>query len=135
MELMRFGKIRAGGAVSIDDAFGQEIQDSFVMVLWDIGGKEVIEAAIFTDDDDDVFNGGRCSDRVAIVIVAVSSPHGRAKAKGRYGENEQTSNGLRSPCSFLIRVHSLLQIELDIELGHQEGQAKRVTRALMGNVN
>src|SRR5216110_535910 len=53
---MGLGKVRARRAIRVNDAFGEKIANSFSRMLWHVGGENVIEAAIFTNDDDDMLN-------------------------------------------------------------------------------
>src|SRR5260221_9437 len=53
---MGLGKVEARRAIRVDDAFGEKIENSFSAMLGHVGGEDVIEAAIFTNDDDDMLN-------------------------------------------------------------------------------
>ena len=48
-------KSLAGRSISLHDALGKQIPDGLAL-LWHIGGEDVIKAAVFADDDDDVFD-------------------------------------------------------------------------------
>ncbi len=67
LELMCLRKISARRAVGVDNSLRQQVMDLFFLVLRNVGGEEMIEAAIFADDDDDVFDrrcGFDCVDRL-----------------------------------------------------------------------
>ncbi len=54
-ELFGFEEVRAGSAIRLHDAFGEQIPDAFA-ALGNVGGENVIEAAIFSDDYDYVLD-------------------------------------------------------------------------------
>jgi Oxidoreductase family, C-terminal alpha/beta domain len=56
LELMRAIEIFVGRAVGLDDVFGQQVQHPLVVRLRPVGGEQVIKAAIFADDDDDMLD-------------------------------------------------------------------------------
>ena len=58
------GKIWAGLAPLGDDALGEEVVNSLTSFGL-IGGEDVIEGAILSDDDDYVLDGGGCGYRLA----------------------------------------------------------------------
>jgi hypothetical protein len=61
-----------------------------MLVFWHVGGVEVIEAAILSDDDDDVLDRARGFDRVAIfvsIVIVICSDWG-AEPERRYCEHE-----------------------------------------------
>src|SRR6202795_3627050 len=57
LELLCLGKIRPRGTIGIDNPLGQQVAYSFLSALWHVSCEEMIEAAIFSDNDDDVLNG------------------------------------------------------------------------------
>src|SRR5262249_54376312 len=63
----------------VDDAFGQEVQDLVAPALRRVRGVQVIEAAIFADDDDDVLD--RCHGRAVAPFAAVLLRTGRVRSR------------------------------------------------------
>jgi len=55
LELSCFREVRAGSPVGIDDPLGQQVLDGFA-VLGDIRRKQMIEGAVFTDENDQVLD-------------------------------------------------------------------------------
>ena len=53
--LMGFYEVGSRSAIGFDDAFREQVPNCLV-ALGHVGGENVVEAAIFTDDHDDVFN-------------------------------------------------------------------------------
>jgi len=53
---MRLREVRARRAILIDDALRQKVQHLLMPVFWLISGENMIEATIFANDDNDVFN-------------------------------------------------------------------------------
>src|SRR6202047_1401793 len=56
LKLMGLGEIFPRRPIGVDNAFGQQVQYSLVPVFRQIGGVEVIEAAILPDNDEDVLD-------------------------------------------------------------------------------
>jgi hypothetical protein len=53
---MRPVEILVGRAIGLDDVFGQQAQHPLIARLRHVGGEQVIEAAIFADDNDDMLD-------------------------------------------------------------------------------
>src|SRR5258708_38936569 len=64
LALVRLGKSRAGSPVRVDDLFGEEILNLIFPVLGYIGREQMVEAAIFANNDDDVLDRARGLERV-----------------------------------------------------------------------
>ena len=60
------GEVRPGRSVGVDDALGEQIEHLLALVLRLIGGEHMIEAAILSDDDDDVLDG------LAVLILSTA---------------------------------------------------------------
>jgi hypothetical protein len=82
LELMRQAEIRTRRAVRLDDLLGQQVRHLLVRVLRHIGGEQMIEAAVFADDDDDVLDRRRRLDGVDR-LVGIGGLHGIRKPDGR----------------------------------------------------
>src|SRR5258706_16414203 len=61
--LSRLGVVRTRRAARGDNLLGKQVVYTFAG-LWLVGGEEMVESAVFTHDDDNVFNG---STRVLVV--------------------------------------------------------------------
>ncbi len=92
-QLVRLLEVGSGncvvGAVELDDALGEQVEDFFLGPFRHIGGEHVVEAAVFADDDDDVL------DRRPCFVVAVRPFVGEDRADGhlpqRHGAETETT--------------------------------------------
>ena len=85
---MGLGKVGTRRAIRVDDAFGEKIANSFSAMLRHVGGKDVIEAAIFTNDDDDMLNRAGGLDAIACpvgIIIGIAGRNVREHRKCEYG--------------------------------------------------
>src|SRR6476646_7561934 len=106
---MRLREVRARGAILIDDALGQKVQHFLMPVFWFISGENMIEATIFANDDNDVFNRRSGLDGVDSFIW-IGLGLGRCpKTENREGQDGRASNSLRSPFSCITAMHSFLR--------------------------
>jgi hypothetical protein len=92
LELMRLGKIPPWPAIGIDDAFGQKVQHPLSPASWHIGSEKVIEASIFADDNDHVFDGGGSLDRIDRCIRVAPGSRWCNKAKNRHSECQRAGS-------------------------------------------
>src|SRR5690349_9510725 len=84
---MGLAKVGARRAIRVDDAFGEKIANSFSAILRHVGGEDVIEAAIFTDDDDDMLNRAGGLDAIASpvgIIIGIAGRNVREHRKCEY---------------------------------------------------
>ncbi len=75
LELVRLSEMRAGCAVGVDDALGEQVLHGFSVVFWNVGRVDMVEATVFTNDDDDVFDwasGFKLNNSIAGSVVAVA---------------------------------------------------------------
>src|SRR5438270_9963580 len=106
---MRLREVRARRAVLIDDALRQKVQHFLMPVFWLISGENMIEATIFANDDNDVFNWGSCLDGVDSFIW-IGLGLGRCpRAENREGQDGRASNCVCSPFSCITAMHSFLR--------------------------
>src|SRR6267154_625493 len=76
LELVPLRKVGTWRTIGVDDALGEKIEHALSAMLWHVGGKNMIETAIFTNDDDDVFYGAGGFDAVTCpvgLIVAIAN--------------------------------------------------------------
>src|SRR5262249_49172254 len=62
--LVPLREVRPRRAVGVHNALRQKVQDTFVLVRGLVGGKQMIETAILTDDDHDMLDRRSRWDRV-----------------------------------------------------------------------
>src|SRR6185369_2791239 len=105
---MRLREVRARRAILIDDALGQKVQHFLMPVFWLISGENMIEATIFANDDNDMFNRRSGLDGV-YSFIWIGLGLGRCPKTERQSQNGRASNGLRSPCSCVTAMHSFLR--------------------------
>ena len=55
--MLSLSEIRAGRSVGVDDAFGEKVIHFFAVIVRHVSGVDVVEAAVFSHDDDDMLNG------------------------------------------------------------------------------
>jgi len=60
--LRRFGEIRPGAAVAVDDPCGEQVVHDGAGP-WLITAKQIVKAEVLADDDDQVLDRGGCSGR------------------------------------------------------------------------
>src|SRR6267378_8516500 len=76
LELVPLSKVGTWRTIGVDDALGEKIEHALSAMLWHVGGENMIETAIFANDDDDVFYGAGGFDAVTCpvgLIVAVAN--------------------------------------------------------------
>src|SRR2546430_5778463 len=87
-------EIRAGRSICIDDLLRQQVGYGLAWCLGSVGSKDMVEAEIFADDDDDVLDRRSCLDfidslagRVAGIAERVCFVRGlcRQRAHPDYG--------------------------------------------------
>src|SRR5689334_24801639 len=108
---MRLGEVRARRTIRIDDALRQKVQHTLAAAFWLISGKNMIEATIFANDDNDVFNRRSGLDRVdSFIGIGLGLDLDRCpKTENREGKDGRASNGLRSPFFCITAMHSFLR--------------------------
>src|SRR5438876_11994009 len=81
---MGLGKVGTRRAIRVDDAFGEKIANSVSAMLGHVGGEDVIESPIFTNDDDDMLNRAGAFHAIAWpvgLIIGIASRTVRAHRK------------------------------------------------------
>ncbi len=88
--LLRLVEVRAGRAVALDDALGEQVPHRLAAMDGLVGGEDVVEAAVLADDDDDVLD--RRSGVAAVVrrrgrgVGGLRGGQGRHDAVGHLGD-------------------------------------------------
>src|SRR5437899_2442201 len=85
---MGLGKVGPRRAIRVDDTIGEKVANSFSTILGHVGGEDVIEAVIFTNNDDDMLNRAGGLDAIASpvgIIIGIASRNVREHRKCEHG--------------------------------------------------
>src|SRR6202040_1300616 len=102
---MRPVEIFVRRAVGLDDVFGQQVQHPFIARLRRVGSEQVVKAAIFADDNDDMLDRRRGLDGI-VRAFSVLGANALRKRKGRQRNAEQAK-----PARKRYFLHSFLLLD------------------------
>src|SRR5262249_23256121 len=74
LKLVGLREIRSGSSVSVDNAFGEKGVDALALIGRNIGGVDVVEAAVFAHDNDHMLDGTD-SGTVALTLATLVLGH------------------------------------------------------------
>src|SRR5271163_2774737 len=102
---MSLFEVRSRSAIGLDDSFREKVHRG-LSGFWHVGGKDVVVAAIFTDDHDDVFD--RRGGLVVVVRLGLRCrDQGTAERKLKQSERSQSdAQAVHRICSKTLQGHA-----------------------------
>jgi hypothetical protein len=94
LKLLGFLEVQSGSAIRVDNSLGEQIADGFAL-LWNVGGEDMIEGAVFSNQHNHLLDG-RFGLRLVLILAPLifvrwsSVSKSAAQRKRQSGENCQT---------------------------------------------